>query len=542
MFAMAFAIPLDLTQALSLVLCFLPVYFIVRHVYDIYTSSIRDLPGPPLASLLFGNLREVFASENSSAFEKWNEKYGPTIQYRAFFATRRLYTSDLRALSHVLMNHYDYQKPEEARFALSEILGDGILITEADKHKFQRKVMNPAFGPSQIRQLTDVFVSKAMELRDAWKGEIESGSDSSANGAARIEVSSGLSRMTLDVIGLAGFNYEFNSINPVDGKPNELNAAFNTIFSQTMARRMRIWPIVRMYVPPLRRLPTLESGVIHNARNTMFRIGRQLLQDSKQMLSQESDKQAAGRDLLSLLVKSNMDEKDVERMSDEDVLAQVPTFLVAGHETTSVATTWALYALAQYPDVQRKLRDELLAAPTSNPSMDELNALSYLDSVVRESLRFYSPVPATRRIAMKDDVIPLAEPIGGRYHVKVQKGQNILINISVLNRSKKLWGEDAREFRPERWLNGPIDTGLPGVWGNMMTFLGGARSCIGYRFSLVEMKALLFALVREFEFELAVPTKEVGSEAGVVQRPFLKSEKHKGSQLPLLVRVHNTDA
>ncbi|KAF9265786.1 cytochrome P450 [Marasmius fiardii PR-910] len=531
---------LDLTQVLRFFLCFLPIYFLIRHVYRVYTSSIRDLPGPPLSSIIFGNLREVFASENSVAFEKWNAEYGPTIQYRAFFASRRLYTTDLKALSHVLINHYDYQKPEEARFALSEVLGDGILITEAEKHKFQRKVMvnNPPPLLIAIRQLTDIFVDKSMELRDAWKSEIESGSESNTNEPVRIEVSSWLSRMTLDVIGLAGFNYEFNSINPVDGKPNELNSAFSTIFFQT-TRNRRIWPIIRMYVPIFRRLPTLQSGVISNARNTMARIGRQLLDESKQSLAQEPDKKAAGRDLLSLLVESNMNEKDAERMSDEDVLAQVPTFLVAGHETTSVATTWALFALAQYPKVQRKLRDELLVVSTSSPSMDELNSLTYLDAVVRESLRFYSPVPATRRIAMKDDVIPLTEPVRGRDYVKVERGQNILINISILNRSKKLWGEDAREFKPERWLNGSIDTGLPGVWGNMMTFLGGARSCIGYRFSVVEMKALLFALVREFEFELAVPTKDIGSEAGVVQRPFVKSQKDKGSQLPLLVRVYN---
>ena len=85
-------------------------------------------------------------------------------------------------------------------------------------------------------------------------------------------------------------------------------------------------------------------------------------------------------------------------------------FLVAGHETTSVATTWCLYQLTQSPDVQAKLRDELLQVPTDSPSMDELNALPYLDMVVKEALRYHTPVPASGRVAMKDDIIPVNTP------------------------------------------------------------------------------------------------------------------------------------
>ncbi|KAL0577364.1 hypothetical protein V5O48_004616 [Marasmius crinis-equi] len=395
----------------------------------------------------------------------------------------RLYTVDTKAIAHILNHHYDYQKPDDAKFLLSEVLGNGILITEEDTHKFQRKVMNPAFGPAQIRELTSIFVEKSMELRDAWKRQVTMDSDPSLNGAARINVLSWLSKMTLDVIGLAGFNYQFDAINPAEGEQNELNTAFQTIFSRTASARL--WPILRMQIPLFRFLPTDRGKVIANARKTMARIGQQLLNDSKRA-AYGADEKSTARDLLSLLVKSNMNEKGEERMNDKDVLAQVPTFLVAGHETTSTATTWALYALTQHPDVQRKLRNELLSLPTSIPDMDELNSLPYLDAFVREVLRLHAPVPGTTRVAMRDGVIPLSEPVGGKDYVEVAKGQVIYISILAMNRSEKLWGQDAKQFKPERWLNGSLDTSLPGVWGNMMTFLGGARSCIGYRFSLVE--------------------------------------------------------
>ena len=93
------------------------------------------------------------------------------------------------------------------------------------------------------------------------------------------------------------------------------------------------------------------------------------------------------------------------------IISEVPTFLVAGHETTSTATTWALFALTQSPEVQDKLRKQLLTVGTDNPTMDELNALPYLDAVVRETLRVHAPVPSTMRVATEDDILPLGEPV-----------------------------------------------------------------------------------------------------------------------------------
>ncbi|ESK86852.1 cytochrome p450 [Moniliophthora roreri MCA 2997] len=513
------------------------IYLLVRRLWEeLVTSPLKDLPGPPSDSIVWGNLKQIFKAENSVLHEKWVEEYGPTIRYKAFFGDNRLYTTDTKALNHVLMNHYDYQKPEIARWDLGQVVGEGLLITEEDKHKFQRKVMNPAFGPAQIRQFTSIFIEKSNELRDVWKSQV----NDAENGEARLDALSWLSRMTLDVIGLAGFNYTFSSLS---GKPNELNEAFRALFSQTS--RIDLWRLLQGNLPILRpiQLPTARNRAIKSSRKTMSRIGGQLLRDAK--LNQESEK-GTDRDILSLLVRSNMQEQNEKSggMSDEDVLAQVPTFLVAGHETTSTATTWALYLLTQHPEIQSKLREELISVPSSEPTMDELNALPYLDKFVREVLRLYPPVPSTARVAVKDDIIPLGEGYTGKDgkmkdHVRVKKGQMILINIQAMNRSKKIWGEDAHEFKPDRWDDLPSTvaaSGMPGVWSHMLTFLGGARSCIGWRFSLAEMRCLIFVLVRAFEFELGVPKEDIGRKSTVVQRPMLKSDPKKVAQLPLIVR------
>lgn len=203
---------------------------------------------------------------------------------------------------------------------------------------------------------------------------------------------------------------------------------------------------------------------------------------------------------------------------------------------------WALYALTQNKHVQTKLRQELINVSTDNPTMDDLNGSSYLDAVVRETLRLYPPVAGILRAANKDDCIPLSKSFTDRRgivrsEIRIRKGQSILVPIALVNRDKLIWGEDSTEFKPERWANIPdAAASVPGVWSNLMTFIGGPRACIGYRFSLVEMKVLLFTLVRAFEFDLAVSAKDIGTKPTDIQRPVLLTDPNHSNQMPLLVR------
>ncbi|KDQ54060.1 hypothetical protein JAAARDRAFT_160998 [Jaapia argillacea MUCL 33604] len=515
-----------------------------------YTSTLRNLPGPPSPSWFYGNFKQIFAAENSVLHEAWVEEYGQTLKYKGMFSRDRFFTMDTRALQHILSHSNIYQKGEQARYNLSQIVGDGLLVVEDDEHKKQRRVMNPAFGLVHIREMTDIFLDKSIQLRDIWSSIV-----SSKEEPVRIDALSWLSRMTLDVIGLAGFNYQFNSLN-TDEKPSELSQAFSTMFEA--GQEFSILPFLQAFIPPLRIISSERSRRIAGARRTMARIGRQLLDEKKAAVTAsleknlnggeiEVDKKSVqGRDLMSLLVRANMatDLPENQRMTDEDVLAQVPTFLTAGHETTSTGTTWALYALSLSPSSQSKLRQELLSVPTDTPTMDQLQSLPYLDAVVRETMRVHAPVPTTIRVAMQDDVIPLNSSVVDRNgvtlnEVRISKGDAVLIPILAINRSKEIWGEDAREFKPERWENPPsaIST-IPGVWGNVLSFLGGPHACIGYRFSVVETKAILFTLLRSFEFELAVPKEDIIKKTSIVQRPIVTSEKEKKNQMPLFVRPY----
>ncbi|KAK7040254.1 hypothetical protein VNI00_009720 [Paramarasmius palmivorus] len=445
--------------------------------------------------------------------------------------TKLVWTTDWKALGYILKHDLHWEKG--FRFSLARILGDGLIAIEGERHGLQRRVMNPAFGPAQIRDLTHVFVDKSVKLRDAWMARIGPESDS-----ARVDALSWLGKMTLDVIGEAGFNYKFNAL---DGEANELGEAYSGIFRSGPNQKdwfFIILDTLQEMLPGLQAIPELRTS-FRVAMQTSTRIAARLLHDSKVALA--GDKRDA-RDLLSLLVQSNISTNLAEdqRMWDSEVMAQVPTFLVAGHESTATTTTLALLALTERPDVQQKLRDEVLAVDTDSPTMDQLNALPYLDIVVREALRCYPAGPLTTRFTTKDDVVPLAYPYTDRkgvvhHQLRVKKGTGVYVPIAAINRDKDLWGEDADVFNPDRWINVPeAASSIPGVWGNMLTFLGGHRACIGWRFSIIEMKALLFTLVRAFEFELAVPREDVLiKKASLVQRPEVRG---KGNQLPLIIK------
>ncbi|KZW00396.1 cytochrome P450 [Exidia glandulosa HHB12029] len=493
---------------------------LARSVWHRLTTPLRHLPGPKSESFIWGNLRAIFKADNSVIHEQWVKEYGKTFRYHAFLGQYRFFSTDTRAIGHILNNTQVWVKPELMRNSLAAILGEGVLFTEGEQHRKQRRIMNPAFGIAQTRELTDIFLEKSAELRDVWRAKVAEG-----GGSAEVDALSWLSKATLDIIGLAGFDYHFNALKD---QSNELSDAFGAVFSTS--QQFRLLNFLRNVIPVLRWLPNKQQRKTDEARAVMDRIGMELITEKKRAI-RAGESKSVGRDLLTLLIRANMD-KDVPphlRLSDEEVLGQVPTFLVAGHETTASTTTWCFYALSQHLDVQAKLREELLAVPTDNPTMDDLNALPYLDAVVRETMRVYSVVGSTVRVAAQDDVVPLATPIVDRkgrtvHEVNIKKGDSIFVPILALNRAEDIWGEDAREFRPERWLSVPDKANsIPGVFAGLMTFIGGPRSCIGYRFAVIEFKALLFHLVRAFKVELAVPVEQIASRSSIVTRPVLKT-------------------
>ncbi|KAK0442262.1 cytochrome P450 [Desarmillaria tabescens] len=213
-------------------------------------------------------------------------------------------------------------------------------------------------------------------------------------------------------------------------------------------------------------------------------------------------------------------------MQDDEIEAQLMTFVIAGFETSSTSLSWLLYELAMHPEHQSIIRAELKQSNDYDP-------MPFLNAAIKEILRLHPIIHSFIRTAPHDDFLPLSE---GKT-LAVPKGQTFACSAYLYNRLPSLWGADAEEWNPSRFLDKTLPVSL-GVYANLMSFSSGSRSCIGWRFAIMEMQTILANLLLHFEFSLPEGGVEIlhfpGSPAVV---PVVKGKAHLGSQVPLRVRV-----
>ncbi|KAG8996465.1 hypothetical protein FRB94_008261 [Tulasnella sp. JGI-2019a] len=514
--------------------------YVAYKIWDTYltrSSTINTLRGPESASWLYGNNQDTYLPYRNQKFERWMQEYGTVFPIHGSFGGRDLLIVDTTAMSFIFNRPLDFPKSRNIQNLVKNLFGAGLLVVEGFEHKRQRKVLNPVFSAMAMKDISPMLMRVAHELRDEWK-KVLLGS-TSASGFTEIDVLSWFGRATLDMIGLAGFGYKFNSL---QDSTNELATAFNEL-SQSMSV-IKIMGMLTTYVPLLRHLPIGSNTV--NIRNfaIMRRTGSQMVTEKKVEAEKIGGEGAElGKDLLSVIVRANMQENPADRLDDDTLLAEISTFLIAGHETTSNAISWGLYALAKNPAVQAKLRDEVLAFPDDSPSMEDLNTMPYLGNVVKEILRLTSPVTNTRRLARSDTVIPLSQPIVDKHgkqvnEIFVRRGDTVMVHNHASNTRANIWGPDALEFRPERFDALPkAVSDIPSIFSGLTTFISGPRQCIGWRMAVLEMKVFLFTLIRTFELGID-PKLEITSGFALAVKPQVHGREDEGFQLPLRVSLH----
>jgi cytochrome P450 len=416
------------------------------------------------------------------------------VRTLGFFHTDRLIVTHPAALADVLVNKsYDFEKPPWSRAFLRKFLGDGLLMTEGDEHKHHRKQIMPAFHFRQIKELYPTFWAKSIELCNAVKASL-------ADDTSKVlEIGHYATQVTLDIIGLAGLGRDIASLRSSD---DELVKNYEEILEPT--KEKAIYFICHLLVPPklIAMLPWKLNERVRILTGNLSRICTDFVVDKKSKMKYESRE---SRDILSIMIRSN-------NFSDKELVDQLLTFMVAGHETTSSALTWASHLLSKHPDVQDRLRTEIqqrIPDPQvlSEPSFDVaglLESMPYLNGVCNEVLRLFPTIPVTARLSIRDTTVA---------GVFIPKGTMVFVVPWAINRNPKLWGDDAEDFVPTRWIdkstgratmNGGADSNF-----SFLTFLHGPRSCIGERFARAELRALLAAFVGHFEMEMADPNEEV---------------------------------
>ncbi|TFK53095.1 cytochrome P450 [Heliocybe sulcata] len=513
-------------DAVLFFLCSWLVYKVSKRLLN-PAKTIR-LRGPPSPSWVFGVGRYISDQPDSGpVYEKWASEYGPVYEVPAGFGKRKVILTDPKAISHFYAKETTtYVHSPNGKLVIESIVGRGLLWADGDSHKRRRKALTPAFSNAAIRRLTSVFYDSAYKLKEGWDSMLQT----SSSDEIIIDVQRWMNRVSLDSIGIAGFGHDFGALRGKTSTVAEVFDAFNAIRPSFLAI---VGFILGPIFPFLVYLPTERKALTTRWTENVAEMSAQLLERTKK--ADEAGVKAEEKSLMGLLLKAENADSDL-RMTEDEIMAQMKVLILAGYETTSISLTWALVELCKKPELQAKLREELLSrSGASDPTWDQLTSeLPYLDSVVHETLRLHVPVDQSGRITTEDDIIPLTAPIttaSGETidRLPVRKGTLVTVPINCMNTSDAIWGPDAKEFKPERWLDN--GKGIPSraqeIQGHrhLLTFVDGQRICLGRAFALAEFKAVLSVLIRNYTFEFAGgPSTQVEKVRAMLPRPQVVGE------------------
>ena len=362
----------------------------------------------------------------------------------------------------VTRNH-DYRKGDAAR-RLGSLLGKGLLLSEGDVWLRQRRLMQPAFHRQRLAQMADAMIDSAVDLANGWQdNEVR---------AINLE----MQELTLRIVGRTLFGTD------VGEDLDRIRHATVVLGEHFRSRLYTLLTLLPDNVPTPGNLR--YQTAVRDLDALVYRI-----------IGERRATDASSEDLLGMLLSARDDAG--QGMNDRQLRDEVMTLLLAGHDTTALALTWAFVLLAQSATARDRLEAEVEAVVTDCRlvAADVAN-LRYTDHVVTETLRLYPTAWAIGREALRDT------QIGGQ---PVRRGTTVLIVPWVMHRDPRFFDEPAA-FLPERWDNG-LSERLPRF--AYLPFGGGQRVCIGSGFAQLEATLLLATISQRWRLELANPAAEV---------------------------------
>ncbi|KAI0819782.1 cytochrome P450 [Trametes gibbosa] len=461
-------------------------------------SPLNNIHGPPSPSWLMGNMMQFYEQNGWGFHRELQTKYGPISRIQAMFGQPMLYVYDPAAMNTIVLKDHQQHMPlfEEVPWFLSvsfDSFGPGIFSTTGEAHRRQRKILNPVFSPKNLRIIAPVFYEVAHRLSLAIMTVVTSG-------AEEVDIAQYMGRAALELIGQSALGHCFDPLTE-EGHHPYAKALRCYVYASSQDSHACIIALKEL----LQVIDTMHENAvrIYTEKKEAIKMADKFHEDGNK-----------AKDLVTLLLRTNAGASCEDALPEDELIAQLSILMFAATDTTSNSLTLILECLAKNPQVQERLREEILEAKSHNEDgiipYDDLMSLPYLDAVCSETMRVYVPAPLRVREAQADAVLPLSRPITGKdgsqiNSIPVPKGTLVFVAIQALNISPDVWGPDAREWRPERWLEPLPETvaaaKIPGVQANLMTFYGGGRGCIGFKFARIEMKVVLAELLSAFSFE-----------------------------------------
>ncbi|KAJ6577198.1 cytochrome P450 [Mycena capillaripes] len=542
---------------------------------------LNNVPGPTPRSFLTGNFAEIYSVNGWDFHHELGEKYGGVVRVSGLLGEQILYVFDPKALHQILVKDQDIFEETHSMIRGTRVsFGEGILSTLGEQHKKQRKMLNPAFSAAHLRQMVPIFSSVAKRVRATLERKVRSGPQ-------EIDLLLWNTRLALELVGQAGLGHSFDPLVDDEIPPyiQSVKKLQITMHKMALAAKYILPWAVNIGSPKFRRfvVNTIPWKNLHDGRDildTLYATAVEIYHLKKAALEAGdeavSTQVAQGKDLISILMKDNSNASSTERLSEEEIIGQlkyvpmlpnsrfVPN--VSQHTPTSSALSRTLHILAQHPEAQEKLRQEVRAANANQEegvdlSYDKLVSLEYLDAICRETLRLslsslrvsfactddaytlgtLRSLSLQERKCRKDVALTTATPINTAdgsttTEIPIPAETDIFVSIISSNRNPAIWGPDSLAWKPERWLS-PLpksvaEAKIPGIYANLMTFNAGGRACIGFKFSQLEMKVVLCLLVERFKFSLS--DKDITWQMSSIAVPSVDGIK---PQLPLKVEL-----
>jgi cytochrome P450 len=433
---------------------------------------VAVLPPGPKGKFLTGNIGDM-RRDALAFFSRCAREYGDVACFRMGL-TRIYLISQPRLIEDILITHSKNFTKHFGIRVLSSALGNGLLTSEGEFWRRQRRLIQPAFSRERITRYASIMVELTDRLTAGWR-----------DGATR-EMQADMTRLTLEIIARAMFGADVSAQAVVVGESVG-------IMAEGLVRRFQ--SIFRL--PPV--IPT-PSNLRH--RQCAQRIDA-ILYD---IIRNRRASKEFGDDLLGMLIRA-CDEDDGTQMTDQQLRDEAITLFVAGHDTTALTLTWGLYLLARHPEAAGALEkelDQVLAGRA--PGSDDLPRLRYTEMVVREIMRLYPAAYVIGREA-------LAPFDAGAY--RIPAGATILMSQWVVHRDPR-WFDEPERFRPERWADG-LERRLPKF--AYFPFGGGPRVCIGNHFALIEAVLALAAIARNWRASVPAGEGPVSARPLVTLRP-----------------------
>lgn len=376
-------------------------------------------------------------------------------------------------VKHLLQdNHLNYTKGFNYR-RMEPFLGRGLLTAEGDEHLRNRRLAQPAFHRQRIAGFADLMARHTEKMLGQWQP------------GASLDVHHEMMKLTLSVVGDALFSSD------VSTRADEVGQALSDVLEITNLRFESI------FVPP-KFFPTPQNLRFHRALEVLDALVAEIVAARRAAPTEEK------HDLLAMLMEAKFE--DGGGMSDKQLRDEVMTMVLAGHETTANALTWAFYLLSTHPEVERKLAHEVATALQGKaPTLADLPKLPYTKQVMEEAMRLYPPAWAIGRQTIEDD------EIGG---YRIPKKTDVMLMPFITHRDPRFW-DNPEGFDPDRFL--PENAAKRHKFA-YFPFAAGPRMCIGSAFAMMEMQLVLAMVVQKFRVDL-VPGQVVVPEPRVTLRP-----------------------